>query len=139
MARDLLNFDDPETKRKAMNRLAPLRGLYWWDLSKARKEVTKSQHGYYRACVVPCFAEYLRQEQGEAVTLAQAHEVLARRFLSHTIVDKQTGEYLGDYVRSTGSLNVAEMGEYIDRCIAFLLDYGIIVPPPGLYLQKEAG
>lgn len=122
-----LNFDDRTQKRTFIEACGILRGLYRVKLEPARDTRTNRQNAllwviYTRA------AKWLTEGTGgeRQYTPEQIHRAMGRRFLDDAVYDPDTGEVLDRYTRSTTTLSVQEMSEYIDKVQARLADkYGI--------------
>lgn len=129
MARVLVNFSDTATKRQWLTKLGALSGPYWIDVAKFRKGRTLNQNAWYFGCIVRAFGEFLR-EQGEQYTDEDAHEMLKWKFLRESVTNKDTGEIIGERVKSTTKLDIEEMVNYCEDCRNWLAEFGIIVPDP---------
>ena len=128
----IVNLSDPRAKRALLSRIGALQGPHRIEVCKFKPRRSDRQNSYYWPCFVEPFAKWLREENGDAATEQEAHEILKHRFLRRTVIDKGTGEVLGDVTRSTTELDTSEFTEFLDQCAAFLADYcGIAVPPAG--------
>lgn len=93
-------------------------------IRERRSYTTNPQMRYYRGVVVFLIAERMRSDgvtgpYGGPITDQEVHELLAAKFLRVSVcVNPDTGE-CEDYVKSTSKLTVAEMGEYLERVIAW--------------------
>lgn len=137
MERTLINFDDQATKRRMLTLIGALKGQQWVEIRKFRRGRTLAQNSWYWACIVPAAGQWMR-EMGNDVTDAQAHEVMAERFLGIDVKNEDTGELLGRAVRSTTSLDVTEMVDYCEKCRAWLAESNVIVPDPDPEYWKAA-
>ena len=129
MERTLLNLTDQTTKLRLLSHVGALRGSYWVEIRKFRRGRTLRQNAWYWSCTVAGVGEFLR-EQGEQYTDEDAHEMLKWKFLRESVVNKKTGEIIGERVRSTATLNIEEMVNYCEDCRNWLAEFGIIVPDP---------
>lgn len=122
----IVDFDLPREKANFRRVVDALSGKKRIVIKSWRR--TNQQNRYLWGVVYPTFVEY-RQEQGEEFTTEMAHVFFTLKFLRKTVVNMSTGEILGTTVPSTTKLNTSEFAEYIDKIVAWLADYGIVVPP----------
>lgn len=139
--KQVVNFDSLQTKRRFMQKVQTMSGL--WEVSMKPRKLVRSlnQNAYYWAAVVAPFAEWLRNEWGDSdVQPEQAHELLKTRILgTRELVNKQTGEAI-EITRSSKGLDTHEFGEFIDKAAAWLAEFCglVILPPEMFYEQKES-
>lgn len=127
----LCNLDNATEKRALLVRIGALRGPWRVELTHYRARRSDRQNRWYWPCVVTAFAQYLTEQDFEITTKEQAHEVLKAKFVTVDVINKSTGEILGQRVRSTTELSTAEFSDYCERCRAWLLEFfGIVVPDP---------
>lgn len=125
----VLNFDSREQKRTFLAGAGILRGLYRVSLEPARDKRSSRQNAFYWL-VLSRAAKWLTEGTGgqRVYQPEQIHRAMGRRFLDDAVTDPDTGEVLDRYTRSTTTLSVQEMTQYIDRVQARLDEkYGI--PP----------
>jgi hypothetical protein len=129
----LINFDDAGAKRELLSRLGALRGPYRVEVTRLRPRRTDRQNRWYWPAIVTPFAQYLSAQDYDVTSPEQAHAILKERFLRIEVVNKTTGEVIGQRVRSTTELSIEEFGDYCDRCAAWLSEFfGIVIQPgPG--------
>lgn len=137
--KQVVNMDDTPTKRRFMQAVQRMGGL--WEISMKPRKYTRSlsQNSYYWAAVVTPFTDWLRNEWGDSnVQVEQAHELLKTKILgTRELVNKQTGELL-EITRSSKMLDTTEFGEFVDNAAAWLAEFtGIVVLPPDLFNDKE--
>ena len=133
----IVNMSNQRDAFVFLNELKRLKGPYRFEVVQHRPRRSDRQNRYYWPCFVQPFATFLR-DQGEFCTDDEAHEVLKYRFLRKSKMNKVTAEVV-DFVPSTTSLNTTEFNEYLDRVAAWLADtFGIIVPEPDVYHEKDA-
>jgi hypothetical protein len=131
----IVNLSDAREKRNLLDAIRRLEGMQRVTICSHRKRRSDRQNRYYWPCFVQPFAEYLNA-QGEAVTDDEAHTLLKQKFLRRSVADPETGEFVGDVLRSTTDLNTAEFNEYLENCAAWLADFfGINVPDPSIYRE----
>lgn len=124
------DLSDRETKRRIMASIGAMVGDYRVVIKPKRMTRSQRQNAYYFGTAVSMFAEYLNA-QGEAVTVLEAHHLIASKFLRKTVIDPATERPLGDTIRSTTDLDTAEFAAFMDETIAWLADqFNIIVPDP---------
>lgn len=131
-------MDDVPTKRRFMQKVQTMTGL--WEIQMKPRRFTRSlnQNAYYWAAVVTPFTEWLRGEWGDSnVQVEQAHELLKTKVLgTRELVNKKTGEAI-EITRSSKMLDTHEFGEFIDNAAAWLAEFtGIVVLSPDLFWEQ---
>jgi hypothetical protein len=132
----IVNFSEPRERSNLIAYLDTLEGFHRIQIRRYRKPRTNRQNAYYFGVVLDRFVRF-RHEQGEEFDAEMAHEFFKLKFLRRAVVNKETGEIVGQTTRSTTALDTAEFGEYLDKVIAWMADYGIRVPPPSTYYESE--
>lgn len=137
--KQVINMDDLPTKRRFMQKVQTMSGL--WEVSLKHRKFTRtlSQNAYYWAAVVAPFTDWLRNEWGDSnVQAEQAHELLKTKILgTRELVNKETGEEI-QIIRSSKMLDTAEFGEFIDNAAAWLAEFtGIVVLPPEMFYGEK--
>jgi len=129
----VVNMDDAEVKRRLMQKIGGLRGLWEIDIKPRRFVRTPKQNKYYWIAVVVPFREWLREAYGDLwITAEQAHEMLKDKILSGK--DGQIGEL----PPTTTRLNTSEFVEYVDTAAAFLAEFcQIVVITPEQFYQQQ--
>lgn len=136
--KSVVNMDDVPTKRRFMQKVQTMTGL--WEIQMKPRRFTRSlsQNAYYWAAVVTPFTEWLRGEWGDSdVKPEQAHELLKHKVLgSLELTNKQTGEVI-EITRSSRTLDSYEFGEFIEKAAAWLAEFtGIVVLTPEMFYEK---
>src|ERR1041385_7272038 len=92
----VLNFDNVQTKRRFMEKIQKLRGVYEVSISPRKKTRSLNANAYYWAAYVRPFTEWLRDEWGDpTITTEQAHALLKVRVLGpKEKVIEDTGEVI---------------------------------------------
>lgn len=127
----IVDFSNTDAKRALLSRLGALRGRYRVEVVKFRPRRSLAQNAYYWGCITTPLANWLSEQEAEPVEPEAAHGILAAKFLTIDVVDKRTGEVLGQRVRSTTELSTLEFMDYCERARAWLAEFfGIIVPDP---------
>lgn len=99
-------------------------------IQRRRKHRSAPQNRFYWGVVVPMVQAGIK-DLGDELTTEQVHELLKIRHLKETKIDKDTGELLYEFVRSTAALSTGEFMEYIERCAQFAAEYlGVVIPQP---------
>lgn len=137
--KQVVNFDSLQTKRRFMQKVQSMNGL--WEISMKPRKFTRTltQNSYYWIAVVTPFTEWLRSEWGDnSITLEQAHEALKQKVLgTKEITNKQTGEII-EITQSSKVLDTQEFGEFIDKAAAWLAEFtGIVVLPSEMFWEGE--
>ncbi len=129
----VLNFDDIEVKRRFIQQIGSMKGLWQVDLKPRRFVRTSRQNRYYWVAVVLPFREWLRDAYGDSwITAEQAHEMLKDRLLTH-----RDGQ-LGELPPSTACLDTADFVKYVDDAAGFLATFcEIVVIPPDIFYQQQ--
>lgn len=102
---------------------------------KKKKTRSSEQNRYYWGVVVRMVAEGFAElgnpiSPGSEEDCATVHEYLKRRFLEPIRIADANGE-IHELEPSLEDAAKQEMGEYIDKCIAFALEYlNIHIPAP---------
>jgi hypothetical protein len=136
--KQVVNMDNLTTKRRFMQKVQTMTGL--WEISMKPRRFTRSlnQNAYYWAAVVTPFTEWLRSEWGDnAITPQQAHEALKQKVLgTKELLNKQTGEVI-EITQSSKVLDTHEFGEFIENAAAWLAEFaGIVVLSPELFWEQ---
>jgi hypothetical protein len=128
----IINFGDPAQKRLYRRYIDGLDGLYRVPMPvRCRDQRTLTQNAYLWGVVYQYVAAGMADAWGEEVTIDDAHIECARRFLRRPLVNRRTGEVKGCVIRSTTSLNTAEMSAYWDKIIVFAAqELDVEIPPP---------
>lgn len=136
---EVLNFDSLQTKRRFMERVQKLRGLYEVSIAPRKKTRSLNANAYYWAAVVQPFTEWLRDEWGDpAITTEQAHTVLKAKVLgAKEKVIESTGEII-ELIPTTHDMDKYDFADYIDKASAWLAEFcGIVVLSSDLFWEGE--
>lgn len=138
--KQVVNFDSLQTKRRFMQKVQTMSGL--WEISMKPRKFTRSlsQNGYYFAAYVPVFTEWLRDEWGDpGITAEQAHIELKKAVLGvKTKVNNRTGETM-ELVPTTHDMDTMGFSNYLEKAAEFLARAcGIVVLSSDLYFEGEA-
>jgi len=128
----ILDFDSPAIRKIAINIIKGLRGPHYFDTRKCIGNRTTPQNNYYWGCVLIHVTKGLNNQWGEQLTDDEVHEILRKKFLSTPIVNKETGEVVGERTRSTASLNKEEFSHYLEQIFKFAAEYLNIQIPPAM-------
>lgn len=126
-----IDTDDAATIREWQVRLGTLKGKGRYRIKFEPEGTSRSNQAnrYYFGCVVAALQEYARQ-QGDVMDKDEAHETLKRECgLRREIVNYDTGHVLKS-LKSWADYSTEEGAEYIDRCIGWLGQMGVVVPEP---------
>lgn len=127
---DYVNMDDQRYRRALQIKIDQMRGPHSIVIHPVRGTTSQKQRGYYRGVIVKKFAEWRRDENGEAYDPEESHEILAGKFLKREWMDPSTGELIS-YIASTSKIGTDEMTKYIEECRLWLAQWcDIQVPDP---------
>ena len=135
----MVNLDNVDHKRRLMQRIQKLRGLYEISISPRKKTRSLNANSYYHVAVVAPFLEWLKENWGDnAITHEQAHELLKRKVLGVIEkVDKSTGEVF-EITPTSHDMDQYEFGEYIEKAAAWLAEFaGIVVIPSEMFWEDK--
>ncbi len=131
----ILNMSQAPHKKLLVDYVKSLSGVYRFEFTRVRNQRSLAQLAYLFGVVYRESAKGIRECWGDdTFGILDAHEFFKDRFLSRDVYDRQTGEVKGKTRRSTGSLDVAEMSDYIENIILFAAEQlGVSVPPAAQY------
>lgn len=126
----LINFDKEEDKKKLFSVLRNLKGSFAVSCKKNKPTRSLPQSRYYWGVVLA----YLSEETG--FTKDETHQLMQRMFLKYT---KDAPDGTSEmFVRSTTSLNTAEMNEYIEQIRTFAItELGTYIPEPNEIIYEK--
>lgn len=125
----LFNLSDPAVKKRLIDGIQLLNGRFNVRIAKVRKGRTYQQLKYLFGGVYPAVADGLSAVSGEIVSVEDAHIFCKGRFLGKPIVNKSTGEVMGNTLPTTKTMTVEEFSAYIDNIAKFSAEYlSIIIP-----------
>ena len=91
----------------------------WYAITETKPPRSLQQNAYYWSTVVQLIADYTGDDP------ESTHKYLKNRFCQRFFNEK------GNPVeKSTTRLTTSEFTQYIDRCIAFAAEHGIVIPSP---------
>lgn len=132
----IVNLSAPQEKRMLLEKIRGLEGPHRIEIVKHRKRRSDRQNRYYWPCFVQPFADFLRG-QGETITDDEAHLLMRAKFLRQTVVNRETGEAIGQRIRSTTELTTEEFNNYLELCAQWLAEnFDIVVPEPDVYREQ---
>lgn len=128
------NFDVQPERQRFDRDTARLSGPCEVTIKPVRNLRSNAQNRYWHGVVCRYLADYLSDQDYEVTTVADAHRILAFKFLTVDVINPKTGEVIAQRVRSTAELDTKEFTDLIDRSRAYLLDFfGIRTPDPNQY------
>ena len=89
-------------------------------IRRAREQRSLDANAYYWKVIVPALSSHCGYRKHEA---KEVHEALKKRFL------REYPERAA--ALTTKTLDAVEFGEYLDSCIQFAVENGVVIPPPG--------
>ena len=136
MANDtqILNLDNPKTRAMLCGWVQSIRGIHRVSIRKAHRGRTLSQNAYLWGVVYPAVRAGLNEAWGEDMNVDEVHEWMKARFLARPVVNRQTGECMGERPGSSAGLDVSEFCRYVDQVINFAAEWlNVTVPPSDEY------
>lgn len=97
-------------------------------VAKRNYHRTSPQNNYYWGVVVELLAEAFGWDSEDM------HEFLKSKF-SYKIVSRNGEEYR--ITRSTASLGTHEFIDYIEKCVRFAADQGVVIPEPHQIILED--
>lgn len=135
----VLNLSDLSTKRRLLQKIQMLSGLY--EVSIKPRKLTRSlnANAYYFVAAATPFRDWLREQYGDdRITTEQAHEMLKVKILG---LDEKLVEGTSEVLRlipRSKTLDRSEFADYVDKCAAWLAEFcGIVVLPPELFFERR--
>jgi hypothetical protein len=126
----VINFDKEEDKKKLFSIMRVLKGEHAVAIKKKRAQRSTQQSKYYWGVVIT----YLSEDLG--YTKEEVHQLMGRMFLKYVKSVSDGREEV--FVRSTTSLDSAEMTIYIESIRTFALsDLGIYIPDPSEIIYEK--
>lgn len=99
-------------------------------VEEKKKKRSNNQNSYLWAVVYP-IARNCFKEIGYFLTLEEVHEFFKDKFLKEIVTHPETGEVLGNKVKSTTELETFEFNEYFENIIIFVADtFSAEIPYP---------
>lgn len=132
----IVNFDEPAQRIAIVREIQALRGMQRITVVKARPRRSDRQNRYYWPVFIGSMYDFCKA-QGSNETHDQLHEMFKVKFLRKPVINQQTGELIGQAIRSTTELTTTEFNEYLDKIAMFLAEMGIVVPDPSEYREKD--
>lgn len=111
----LLDLSDPAAKLRLIRAVEPLEGVHQVSITRWAPTRSNAQNRLWWGVIVPAVAEALGEAWGEGVTDEQAHIFLKQKFLKRPVVNRETGELLGEVVGSTATLDRREFSELVEN------------------------
>jgi hypothetical protein len=135
----VLDLSDVSVKRRLMEKINLLSGLYEVTIKPRRFQRSLNQNAYYWAAFVTPFTEWLQHEWGDkGITKEQAHIELKRAVLGiREKVNERTGEVM-ELLPTTHDLDTEQFSIYLDGAAKFLAEFaGIVVLPSEVFYQQK--
>lgn len=135
----VVNLDSLETKRRLVQKISKLKGLYEISIKPRKKVRSLSQNAYYWSAFVQPWAEWLREEWGDpTITTTQAHIELKKAVLGLEVkLNERTGETL-ELVPESHTMDQTDFGIFLDKATEFLgRAAGIVVLPSELFFEER--
>ena len=133
----VVNFDNVDHKRRFMEKIQKLRGLYEVSVAPRKKTRSLNANAYYWAAYVQPFTEWLREEWGErGITTEQAHTILKAKVLGTTEkVLESTGEVI-ELIPTTHDMDKYDFADYLDSAAKWMAEFcGIVVLSSDLFFE----
>lgn len=133
----VVNLSNLEEKRRLMQHIGTLSGLYEVKLKPRKRTRTPNQNAYYWAAYVTPFTEWLRREYGDSsITTEQAHTTLKCTVLDgRSKINEETGQVI-ELVPTSHDMTTDEFSIYLDLAAKFLAEFcSIIVLEPEQFFE----
>lgn len=131
-----IDLDDMRAKRAFVTEIGSMTGMWQFAWKPYRERMSERARGYYFKVICQALVNYVR-DQGEHMTKDQAHAKLKEKNLpAAQFVNAQTGE-IETIPPSISRFDTAEGSEYIEKCIVWLAEMGVVVPEPSMYGGME--
>jgi hypothetical protein len=137
----LINFDNLDEKRRFMQHVGTLRGLFTVKLEPRKRQRTLDQNSFYWAAFIPGWLSWYRHNEGDpTITALDAHYALMAAVLPpREILNKETGEIVTSTNHRSSKMTVEEFSVYLDKARIFLWDFAnILVMDADDYFEKVA-
>ncbi len=135
----VINLSDLSAKRRLMERVQKLRGLYEVSIEPRKKTRSLNANSYYFAAVVSPFREWLREQWGDpGITTEQAHTLLKQQVLGNKEKVLETGEVI-ELIPTTHDMDQYDFADYIDKAAEFLARFASIVVIPSEMFWEGQG
>lgn len=136
--RIVLDFSNSKVRRMVIDHIKSARGLCWFELARCRNQRSLQQNAYYWGCVLKVVQQAINESWGESMSAHEVHEFLKGRFLRKSIVNKNTGEIVGDMAGSSSDLDTKQFTDFIENVRNFAASmFDIIVPNPADYRETD--
>lgn len=139
VAERIVNFDNHVEKAKVLGYFRNLTGKHRLTVVKHRKRRSDQANAYMWAVCVPYVAAGLQEACGEQLSNDEVHEFLKNRFLAKPIVNRHTGESIGNTVPSSAALTTEQFFKYIEDIAKFAAEYlNTVIPLPNEQFELNA-
>ena len=140
MAKERRLIDSSDARQRmaaAMEIMASKEGVYAFEWSRCREQRTTRQNAYWWGVVVPAIAAGISEAWGERWSAERTHEFLKRKFLTEPVVNRTTGEVVGETTGSSAALDTKQFGELIDKVSVFASEFLNVEVPPAAQLESS--
>lgn len=126
-----IDFNNDRDKRQLWTVLKSRKGRHVVEVKRVRKVRSLSQNAYYWGVCLPYAADAINAEWGESFDADQAHAFFGDKYLKRQIVNRNTGEVMGEIILSTASLTTEQFSDYIEKIRQDCAEYlGVEIPLP---------
>jgi hypothetical protein len=98
--------------------------------TNGKEKRTTSQNSYYWGVILKVFSESIGYEP------EQVHEIFKSKFAGYTFREFP-GVKRKKIQKTTSGMTKEEMSVYIEKCIAFAAEWGIVIPSPTALKDEE--
>ncbi len=136
MTEQIIDFDDRDQKRRFLTLAGALQGPQEVTIKPWKPRRSNRANSFYFAVVVAALRQFLA-EQGDNYSVDECHDLLKTRCLGTVkVFNRKTGEFIAEKSLGSAMLDTSEFSAYVERCIAWLADFGIEVPSPEMVGMK---
>lgn len=130
------DLSHPGVKRMILAAISNASGIHRFELTRVRDQRSHDQNSFYFGVVLKEVQAGISEAWGENLSTEKLHVLMRQKFLTEPVVNMNTGEVMGEVVKSTTELDTKEFSEYIDQIAKFAGEYlGVTIPEADKYYR----